>query len=531
MCGKEDTGQPLAWFFVEPIARGEGFPSLYARATEGGVANLVVVVRELLRGESFGAEPLERGGFTDRRSPGCDCCCSSGGCAGKGICIAARSRIASVRYPVYHAGWPAWPASGAFIPTPSGAGGHPESHSNVPLFPAKAASAVPSEDPPGFSRGEESRDSVLASRKNIATIDDMKLFVQTQLLPHSDQDRKLWAIAGQFHAAANFAVGVAIERRTASVYDVRKLAYAEIRERFGLSSRMAQLAIKAACDAYRRDKSIRPVIRPDAAIVSDQRVMSFKGINRVNPLTLEGRVVVPFVLGKSGDERFKLPKGQSDLILREDGKWILLVTVDVPEGPRSRSPTPSAWISGSPPSPPTRTARSTPARTSKTPGASTTSNAGNSSARGPRGQRKELRRVSTKEARFRRHQDHVISKTLVETAKRTGRGIALEDLQGIRDRVTARGGDARNRLSGWAFGQLDAFLASKARLAGIPVETVDPGNTSCTCAQCGHCRASNRRSQAEFVCKGCGHRAHADANAARNLRARALAQRAQELVA
>jgi putative transposase len=141
--------------------------------------------------------------------------------------------------------------------------------------------------------------------------------------------------------------------------------------------------------------------------------------------------------------------------------------------------------------------------------------------KGTKGAKKKLRRVSTKEARFRCHQNHVISKTPVETAKRTGRGIALEDLKGI----------ARNRLSGWSFGQLYAFLAYKAQLAGVPVETVDPRNTSRTCAECGHCRASNRKSQSEFVCKACGHRAHADQNAARNIRARALAQRALELVA
>ena len=38
--------------------------------------------------------------------------------------------------------------------------------------------------------------------------------------------------------------------------------------------------------------------------------MSFKGIDRVSLLTLEGRVVVPFILGSYFDERFKLPRGK-----------------------------------------------------------------------------------------------------------------------------------------------------------------------------------------------------------------------------
>jgi IS605 OrfB family transposase len=131
-----------------------------------------------------------------------------------------------------------------------------------------------------------------------------------------------------------------------------------------------------------------------------------------------------------------------------------------------------------------------------------------------------------KEARFRRHQNHWISKQIVETAQRTGRGIALEALEGIRDRVTARGGDARNRLGSWAFAQLGAFITYKATLAGVVVEFIDPAYTSQTCHECGHREKSNRKSQAEFHCKACGHQDHADRNAARNIRARALSKRA-----
>ena len=36
-------------------------------------------------------------------------------------------------------------------------------------------------------------------------------------------------------------------------------------------------------------------------------------------------------MGKYQAERFTHAKGQADLVLRHDGKWFLLVTVDVPE--------------------------------------------------------------------------------------------------------------------------------------------------------------------------------------------------------
>ena len=99
------------------------------------------------------------------------------------------------------------------------------------------------------------------------------------------------------------------------------------------------------------------------------------------------------------------------------------------------------------------------------------------------------------------------AKTIVATAKGTGRGIAVEDLGGIRDRLPAWGRDARNRLSGWSFAQLVAFLSYKARLAGVPVVTVDPRNTSRTVRACGHCEKANRKSQERFLCVSCGHRA------------------------
>ncbi len=143
---------------------------------------------------------------------------------------------------------------------------------------------------------------------------------------------------------------------------------------------------------------------------------------------------------------------------------------------------------------------------------------------GTKGARKTLRRVSHTEARFRRHENYCLSKKIVETAKRTGRGIAIEDLKGIRERVTARGGDARNRLSGWSFGQLSTFLASKAQVAGVPVVQVDPAYTSQTCPECGHCERSHRKSLAEFRCKRCHHEEHAGVVGARNIRNAALSE-------
>ena len=121
--------------------------------------------------------------------------------------------------------------------------------------------------------------------------------------------------------------------------------------------------------------------------------------------------------------------------------------------------------------------------------------------------------------------NHRISKDLIASAKGTDRGVALEDLEGIRERTTVHR-QQRDRFNGWAHAQLGGFIVYKAQLAGVAVEFIDPAYTSQTCHACGHCERGNRKSQAEFVCKACGHTEHADVNAARNIRARAVRQAA-----
>jgi putative transposase len=81
--------------------------------------------------------------------------------------------------------------------------------------------------------------------------------------------------------------------------------------------------------------------------------------------------------------------------------------------------------------------------------------------------------------------------------------------------------------AGW--GIFLRVLSAKAESAGRTVIAVDPRRTSQRCAECGHTKAGNRISQAVFRCLACGHHAHADVNAARNiLRAGLVLQAAEQ---
>jgi len=135
---------------------------------------------------------------------------------------------------------------------------------------------------------------------------------------------------------------------------------------------------------------------------------------------------------------------------------------------------------------------------------------------GTRAARRKLRKLSGRQRRYQRDINHGIAKRVVAKAQRLCRGIALENLRGIRDRITARRRQ-RARLHNWAFGQLRQFIVYKAARAGVPVVFVDPANSSRTCPACGHVDKLNRRSQAEFSCRRCGHAGSSDVIAARNL--------------
>ncbi|MEU9793918.1 transposase [Streptomyces sparsogenes] len=136
------------------------------------------------------------------------------------------------------------------------------------------------------------------------------------------------------------------------------------------------------------------------------------------------------------------------------------------------------------------------------------------------GSRRRLARRRRKEQRHATQVNHRISKEIVSVAQRTGRGIAVEALGGIRERVRLRR-DQRGALSSWPFHQLGQHLADKARRAGVPFLEVDAAHTSQRCPRCGHTERANRPDRDHFRCRRCGLAGPADVVAGVNVRDRA----------
>lgn len=139
--------------------------------------------------------------------------------------------------------------------------------------------------------------------------------------------------------------------------------------------------------------------------------------------------------------------------------------------------------------------------------------------KGTRSAKRRLKAMSGREKRFMRDINHQISKQLAGNQEVSM--YVLEDLTGIRGSARSRSKKSRSWLNKWAFGQLDFFIGYKCLSEGKQVEHVDPAHTSQQCNRCGFIDRKNR-AKSKFSCVRCGHKDHADLNAALNIKDRYL---------
>jgi predicted transposase len=161
---------------------------------------------------------------------------------------------------------------------------------------------------------------------------NIKTTLQVKLLPSAEQYAMLLATMHGFNAACSYVAEIAFREHLASKFKLQRLVYHEVRQRFGLTAQLAIRVIAKVVEAYKRDKSQAIRFRPDGAVVYDQRIMGFKGLEAVSLATMQGRAVIPMQMGEYQRVQFHRAKGQADLVL-VDGTFFLLVTIDTPEEP------------------------------------------------------------------------------------------------------------------------------------------------------------------------------------------------------
>lgn len=349
----------------------------------------------------------------------------------------------------------------------------------------------------------------------------MILTAKIKLEPTPDQHQALKDTLYTANKACDWVSNFAWTEKAFGKFKIQYAIYDEVRDRFGLPSQMAVRAIAKVADAYKKDKRRKRTFKPLGAFPYDARNLKiWTKEQRVSISSLNGREGMTFSGGQRQLELLEGRHKEADLCYIK-GTFFLFVACEVEEPSEDdvkeylgvdlgianiASDSDGFVYAGG-------TVNGLRARHTKL--------RRRLQKKGTRSSKRLLKKRRRKEQRFASDVNHCISKELVERAKRTGRGIAIEELTGIRDRVRVRKAQRRQHHS-WSFQDLRLKIEYKARLLGVPVVAVDPRYTSQTCSKCGHCEKSNRKNQESFNCRSCGFALNADLNAARNISGRAV---------
>lgn len=355
----------------------------------------------------------------------------------------------------------------------------------------------------------------------------MKITAELRLTVTPEQGAVLRAAMASMNAASNEAAAAGFAAGEFRQVSIHHRCYRSLRERFNLPAQMAVRAIAKAVSVFARDRRRAPVFRAGGAVGYDARMLTHRPQSRsVSILTLDGRLELPYSVGPHRAEAVGGRWGEAKLVARgatSTPTFYLLVAVEVAE-PTQISPKTTLGVDLGVNTLAALSTGETFAGDAITACRERyTRRRATLQAKETKSSRRRLRQLSGRESRFVRGVNHLISRRVVDHAKALHAGLALEDLTGIRSKRSG-GRKLRTLLNSWAFAQLRQFITYKAALAGVPLQVVQPADTSRTCSACGHCEKANRRGS-KFKCVACGFAAHADLNAATNIAGRACPPR------
>ncbi len=290
----------------------------------------------------------------------------------------------------------------------------------------------------------------------------MLLTVKVKLYPTEKQHNALLQTMEQFNKACDYISKIAWDNRVFGKVAIQKIVYYDVRGKFDLSSQMVVRAIGKVAESYKIDKSILHSFKKHGAIVYDQRILTFKTSDEISILTLECRERINIKYGTYRPLEVKRVKGQADLIFHNN-TFYLMVVVDVPDD-KEIDPVNVIGIDMGIINVATTSdgiiyfgKKCTSVREHYSKIKAKLQSIGTYSAK------KHLKRISGKERRFKKDFNHCVSKYIVQTAKDTGRAIAIENLNGIRSNSTVSKA-VRASIGKWAFNELGSFIKYKAVL-------------------------------------------------------------------
>lgn len=337
-----------------------------------------------------------------------------------------------------------------------------------------------------------------------------------KLQPLSFQVAKIEATLKAFADSCNYA-NQQVKASITSKTTIQMKVYDQLREKFGLS---ANLAVRACARVGANRKTAKHKGKPvrtfkPTSVDYDARIFAFREKDLTVSLTLiGGREHIPMQLGNYQVGKLKGRKPTAaQLCKHRDGQYYIHIQLkdEMPE------PMQSKHVIG------VDFGRRDIAVTSKGDKwdgqqikdirdkfAKVRSSV---QAKGTKGAKRLLKRLSGRERRYQTWLNHNISRRIIDDAKTNDSSIAIENLRAIRERTNKqpRNKIERRRSNAWAFFQLRTFLEYKGLQAGVKVIAVPPQYTSQTCHQCLHI---GLRSDKRFRCGYCHWSGDADLNGA-----------------
>ncbi|MBS5197529.1 MAG: transposase [Clostridiales bacterium] len=328
--------------------------------------------------------------------------------------------------------------------------------------------------------------------------------------------------------ACNYVSNYVFRTHDLKQFSLNKILYAELREKFGLKSQMAQSVFKTVIARYKtilenESKWIKPSFKkPQYDLVWNRDYSLTQNCFSVN--TLSGRVKLPyFAEGMSKYFDHTIYKFGTAKLVNKHGRYFLHipVTYDVEESNISDicnvvgidrginfvvatydSKHKSGFISG-------KAIKQKRAYYSKlrkelqmrqTPSA-----------------RRRMKAIGSRENRWMQNINHCVSKALVKNNPRHTLFV-LEDLSSVRNAIERVKIKDRYVSVSWSFYDLEQKLMYKAKQNQSTVIKVNPAYTSQCCPMCGHIEKANRNKKMHlFSCKNCGYKSNDDRIGAMNL--------------
>lgn len=352
----------------------------------------------------------------------------------------------------------------------------------------------------------------------------MKRTVSIKLNPTSEQSAKLDALQVEFALACNVIVPFSAPVKCSNRVALHHLCYYVVREQVpALGSQMVCNAIANVAQSYKSLVANNPKLKKEdwpvisfkqtSSVHFDKRTYSFKN-DMLSLFTLEGRIPVPYILGKHQANLINSGITKEAELLKRKGQWYFNLVIDIADVAPSTGNGSIGCDVGENNIAATSTGKVFGGGELRHKRDKFLAHRKRLQRNGSNSAKQLLKKISGKEVAHVKHVNHEISKAIVKEAVAVNASeIRLEDLTHIRDNIKA-GKRVRTRLHRWSFRQLQDFIAYKAKAVGIEVKYINPAYTSKTCSVCGNI---GTRIKHKFSCSNCCHLANSDVNAASNI--------------